>query len=245
MKKSSRFTLIELLVVIAIIAILAAMLLPALSAARERARSANCIAKLKQIGTAEMMYAGDHKEYISRYNNGWDSWNTKTASDMSCKYPGMKPDVLFYGGYFGMQPETTGTYIMSASTKAALFQCPSDSSNFVADLSGGSTYDISYWFAYWPNNADSLTTNSIDPEHCRDRMGRDNPGCWIWVDAFSSDSAGGRFYGPNPNHPNRAFNILHLGGHVRNHRLTQAQIDFVNNGSYGRSRFYNIDDMQW
>ncbi|MBE6381359.1 MAG: DUF1559 domain-containing protein [Lentisphaerae bacterium] len=64
MKK--QFTLIELLVVIAIIAILAAMLLPALSAARERARTANCISNLKNIGLALRSYADDNKGYWAR-----------------------------------------------------------------------------------------------------------------------------------------------------------------------------------
>ena len=56
-KKS--FTLIELLVVIAIIAILAAMLLPALQSARARGQSASCINNLKDLGKVMMQYEGD------------------------------------------------------------------------------------------------------------------------------------------------------------------------------------------
>ena len=65
-KREHGFTLIELLVVIAIIAILAAILLPALNKARLRAKSARCLSDLKQISTASKMYADDSDGYYLR-----------------------------------------------------------------------------------------------------------------------------------------------------------------------------------
>ena len=93
-KSKHAFTLIELLVVIAIIAILAAMLLPALALAKQRAWTVSCTSNLRQIGVGMRMFADDNNEF---YPESGDTiyWGT---NDVATQKPGWMEQIYTYAG---------------------------------------------------------------------------------------------------------------------------------------------------
>lgn len=113
--KAARFTLIELLVVIAIIAILAAILLPSLQAARERGRQSGCINNLKQLGNGVQFYINDF-DYFPVFAHGWSTpayYND--AGNMSWK--------ISLANYVGIKANTN--IEMRLAVAKGVFLCPS------------------------------------------------------------------------------------------------------------------------
>jgi len=226
--KKRVFTLTELVVVMVCITILAAVLSACGDGgARERARNANCVSKLKQIGSAEFMYSTNNRDYVA-VTDPFDpdtivpQVRSALAPDgtPSGIYPVNAGDKLLMGGYLG---ETLSEE--SNEAKARFFRCPSDETNWRKSGTVSS----------YNNAVLAREATFCSAENPRRRMvvGRDNPGAAAWYDHHQALV---RFCGSRDGNNHRdSVNICYFGGHVGSvsvRNVTDVKWDFLDQITY-------------
>ncbi len=216
------FTLIELLVVIAIIAILAALLLPALSKAKEKAIRIECTSNLKQWGIATIMYGGDNREYFPR--------NATTDSASGFAWMGLTLNTNFYPQYLYKNRPGLGT---SLRNRQDVLYCPTDEWHRAFEANNVAVNLIGYQFLPGRDSAgwDNYNSNGLGEWVYRKKLGGAYRRAPIMIDkiqatgssptgplAWSGPTGSGTAYFPFANHrlngPATGGNFLYEDGSV-------------------------------